>query len=183
MISSKYNHLSHKCCKSSKLQSRLDIRIDDWAVETAVWRCYRKSFVFLACFGTNTYAQSAGLWQFSALLAQCSLLAGACVNLARGVMARLKKKVKKMYSLKKGWMFILYFVTLWGEGKHGEKLLMFEVLDCMKYCLCRKNMEFDSRSGPHLPGCLWSGPTVSQCRVSAVGWINFTECRWENFTA
>lgn len=67
-------------------------RIDDQAVEIAAWSC-----VSLGCFSINTHAQSAGVGQFSALLAQRGLLSGVSVNLVR--QAHLKEKVK-MSSLK-----------------------------------------------------------------------------------
>lgn len=74
-------------------------RIDDRAVEIAAWSC-----VSLGCFSTNTHAQSAGVGQVSALLAQRGLLSGVCVNLVR--QAHWNEKVK-MYRLKNRWMFIL----------------------------------------------------------------------------
>lgn len=53
-------------------------RIDDRAAEIAAWSC-----VSLGCFSTNTHAQSAGVGQVSALLAQRGLLSGVSVNLIR----------------------------------------------------------------------------------------------------
>lgn len=56
-----------------------------------------------------------------------------------------------------------FLTSLEEESKHSEKLLMLKVLDCVKYCLCRKNMKFNSRIRPHLRDYIVSGPIMSKC--------------------
>lgn len=64
MVSSTSNRSPHKFCRSGKLESRLDIRTDDRAVETAAWCCCRKSCVPWVVLVPSTCAQSAGLGHF-----------------------------------------------------------------------------------------------------------------------
>lgn len=71
-----------------------------------------------------------------------------------------------------------FLTSLEEESKHGEKLLMLQVLDCMKYCLCRKNMKFNSRIRPHLRDyfVIWAYH-VQMPHVSAMGYLNSADCR------